>query len=120
CSDLAGAESFGEVRQHLLLPCGETRWGWGRGAAHHGGAEARTHEGSRCHCGVACGTDHVGRLGVLAHEGRGTGLHGCEDLVVAGVHGQDDDAGAVTTGPHGAHDVEAVPVGQLQVGDDDV
>ena len=37
--------------------------------------------------------DDVGRGRVLAHERRGAGLHGREDLLVAGVHGEDHQPG---------------------------
>ena len=67
------------------------------------------------------GGDHVLGGGVLGHEGRGAGLECAEELLVAGVHGQHDDARWSAFGladlPRG---VEAAAVGQPHVDDDDV
>ena len=62
-----------------------------RRAAHHRRAQPGAQEGARRHRGVLGGADDLGGLAVLAHEGRGACLHGGEDLVVAGVHGEHDE-----------------------------
>ena len=66
-----------------------------------------------------CPDDLTGRR-VLADEAGGTGLHGGEDLVIAGVHRQHDQAGGVAYLPDRPHDVQPGPVLQLQVGHHDV
>ena len=90
--DLAGAEAVGQQRQHLVLARGQPRHGRRRRTAHHGRAQAGAQEGARRHRGVLGGADHVGRTAVLADERRGARLHGREDVVVAGVHREHDDA----------------------------
>ena len=65
------------------------------------------------------GDDIVGR-GVLRHEGARARVEGLEELLVAGVHREDDDA-ELGVGPTClAGGVDARPVGQAYVEDDDV
>jgi hypothetical protein len=63
---------------------------------------------------------HLGGAGVLADKGRRAGLHGREDLVVAGMHRKDHGAGRLAPCADRADDVEPTAVGHLQVSDDDV
>ena len=53
------------------------------------------------------GPHHLGGRRVLADEGRGAGLHGGEDLVVAGVHGDHDETDLLVVLADLADDVEA-------------
>ena len=57
---------------------------------------------------------------VLGHERGRPGLERLEELVVAGVHREDDDADLRVLGAHLAAGVEAVAVGQAHVEDHDV
>ena len=66
------------------------------------------------------GGDHVVGGGVLGHEGRGAGLEGPEQLLVAGVHREHDDAQSALTVAQLAHQVEPGAVRQAYVGDHDV
>ena len=102
-----------------MLALGQLRLGGGM-RAHHRAGQAGADEGARGHRGVPGGADDLGRRGVLADEGRGAGLHRGEHLVVAGVHGQHDEADGRRCSADRADDVEAGAVGQLQVGDHDV
>ena len=90
------------------------------GAAHHRRAEPAADERARRDGGVPGRAHDLGGRRVLADEAGGAGLHGREDLVVAGVHGEHDEPGAVAALADRADDVEAGAVRQLEVGDDDV
>jgi hypothetical protein len=52
---------------------------------------------------------------ILSDERRGSGLHSCEDVLVARVHGQYDKARSVADIPDRLYDFEARPVRKLKV-----
>ena len=69
---------------------------------------------------MAGSRDHVVARGVLRHERRGAGLQGGEQVLVAGVHGQHDEAHVGALGAQRLDDVEPAAVGQADVADGDV
>ena len=70
----------------------ERRGALGAHPADHRLGEAHAGERQRCDRGLAGGADHAGGRCVLADEARGAGVHRGEQLLVAGVHGQHDEA----------------------------
>jgi hypothetical protein len=65
------------------------------------------------------GHDLVGRCG-LRHERARAGLERTEQLVVTGIHGQDDDADRRVVLPKCPGRFQTTAVGQAQVHDDDL
>ena len=118
-ADRGGAQAVGQQQQHLVLAVGEPG-GLGGSPAHHRADQAGADERAGRDGGVPGRPDHLGGRGVLADEGGGAGLHGGEDLVVAGVHRDHHQSGRVADLADRADDVESGAVLELQVGDDHV
>ena len=66
---------------------------------------------------MPCGRDDLLGRGALGDEGARSRVERVEELVVAGVHREHDDAHVGGLRAQGADDVESVAVGQPQVDD---